>query len=74
MNLYLNSSIYLFANLSINNNKLLHTGTCIVPYLVILAGDTNTSTVFECKIYTVSLAIVNIQVAYDVRGHASGAL
>ena len=45
-----------------------------MPYLVILAGDTNTSTVLECKIYTLSLAIVNIRVAYDVRGHASGAL
>ena len=46
----------------------------VVPYLVILAGDTNTSIAFECKIYTLSLAVVNIRVAYDVRGNASGAL
>ena len=32
----------------------------VVPYLVILAGDTNTSIAFECKIYTVSMAIFNI--------------
>ena len=36
-----------------------------MPYLVILAGDTNTSIAFECKIYTLPAASIIVAAGYN---------